>query len=96
MSSELDRPTGPCAPVCSHCRMDASCPAEPGALSGWRLTATAAGVFLLPLGLAAAGAALCGQQPTWQFLGALAGLVVGLVGAVVVARCVRRAGKEAG
>lgn len=62
----------------------------PGGLTGWPLAIAAFCVFVLPLGLAIAGAALTGKDPNWQLLGALAGFVVGVLLAMVVSRILRR------
>ncbi|MBN1942061.1 MAG: SoxR reducing system RseC family protein [Phycisphaerae bacterium] len=62
----------------------------PGGLAGWPLATAAFFVFVLPVGLAIAGAALIGRDPNRQMLGALAGFVVGVVLAGVVAKILRR------
>jgi membrane associated rhomboid family serine protease len=62
-------------------------------LSGWPLATAAFFVFVLPVGLAIVGAALIGRNPNTQLLGALAGFVVGVVLAAIVARILRRRAK---
>ena len=94
MSASAEKPDNPCACACSQCGQADEREARPGAMSGWRLSLSAAMVFLLPLALAAAGAALCGPGATGQSLGALAGLVAGVLASVIVARLVRRTVKE--
>jgi len=63
---------------------------DPAAPSGWRLTVPAAGLFLGPLVLGVAGAALAGPSQVGQFLGAVGGLIVGAGAAVIVARLIVR------
>ena len=94
----LDRePTGKTCARCSRCPVQ-ECPAEhepEGArLSGWRLGLASIGLFLGPVLLATAGAIWFGKTGTAQFLGAMAGLGVGLVCSVVVAKLLRRGRKE--
>jgi uncharacterized membrane protein YeaQ/YmgE (transglycosylase-associated protein family) len=57
------------------------------------------GLFLVPILLAMAGAILGGnhwaaRDPNGQFLGATSGLLVGMVGATVVARLLRTLSHE--
>ena len=85
-------PSASCA-GCGGCRPEGLAPGA-GALSGWRLGASAGVVFLLPLALAAVGAGLCGADRPWQILGALGGLVAGVAAAIVLARAIRRAHRE--
>lgn len=60
--------------------------AEAAAPSGGRLVGWAAVAFLMPLGLAIAGAALGGASATGRFLGAAGGLTAGLAAAGVAGR----------
>ena len=96
MSDEREDAEMPCATACRQCRAGRDCPADGGGLSGWRLTVSAAGTFLLPLALAALGAKLCGPDQVGQLVGALVGLVVGVGGSLVLATFVRRTVKENG
>ena len=82
-----------CSAGCGHCGVGDVCPPE-GAMSGWRLSISAAAVFLLPLVLAAGGAALCGTGGAGQFVGAMVGLIVGVVGGIVAARRIRRSSED--
>ena len=74
-------------PGCHGCAM-CECPAAEGVgpVSGWRLGLAAMGLFLGPIVLAIVGAACCRESQAGQLLGAVAGLVVGMVGAVAIAR----------
>jgi hypothetical protein len=83
-----------CSAGCSHCGGGDICPPE-GAMHGWRLTFSAVAVFLLPLGLAAGGAALVGTDGAGQFAAAMIGLVVGIVGGIVATRWIRRGSEDA-
>ena len=47
-------------------------------LSGWRLGIASIGLFLTPIALAITGAALFGRSGSTQFLGAIAGLILGV------------------
>ena len=87
MNSPSDK--NACRSDCPGCGQ-AERPSGAAAHSGWRLAGFSALVFLLPLVLAAAGAALAGGRPVWQLVGALAGLAVG----VAVARAVLRRPRE--
>ena len=53
-------------------------------LSGWRLGIASIGLFLAPIALAIIGAALFGQSGSTQFLGAIAGLILGVAALTVV------------
>jgi len=66
-----------------------------GALSGRRLSVAALIVFLVPLMLSVAGAAVAGPGPTARWIGATAGLAVGVASAILVGRLIRPASKEA-
>lgn len=57
-----------------------------GGLVGWKLAAAAATSFLLPIGLAIAGSAIAGAGRERRFIGAIAGLIVGVKVAIIVAR----------
>lgn len=77
-----------CPADCRTCSADTADPAAAGALAGWRLGVAAAGVFLLPLAAATAGAIVAG--PERQLLGCLIGLIGGAVAVSVAARGLRR------
>jgi len=94
MTDATHDPDRPCGSGCTRCGLHAAPPDVP-VLRGWRLTVSALGVFLLPLVLAVAGAVVVGGEGGRQFLGALAGLAVGLAGGVLIGRCVSRSAKGA-
>jgi hypothetical protein len=75
-----------CGPGCSHC----GAVARRGStvLAGDSMAGRAIGCFLVPLALTLAGA-LVGSAPVGQFLGAVIGLVGGMVVAVVAVRHLR-------
>jgi len=82
-------------PVCRGCPIE-DCPAgdwkDDLTLSGWGLGLSSMGLFLGPGVLAIVGAVCCGESQGAQFLGATAGLVIGMTGSVVLAKLLRRAG----
>ena len=84
------KPRQRCGGGCRECPIGNRAPAA-GEPTGGRLALAAAGMFLLPLVAAVAGAATFGPGATGQFLGAVGGLVLGLVGAVLTARRLRSA-----
>lgn len=87
-----------CAAQCTGCGGAETRPAEAGGLTGWRLTAVAAGVFLVPLLLAVAGAIVLPRfwpGPAAQIVGGAGGLLVGVVLAVVAGRLCRSASRPA-
>ena len=78
---------GGCIAGCRQCKTTS---VEPGALSGWRLGASAVSAMLIPLLAAAAGASL------WPRETALVGALVGLVAGVAVGLPLsRRIGRKA-
>lgn len=80
---------------CSGCDHSHETPRSvSGGLCGWPLATAAFFVFVLPLVLAILGAVWVGRNPNTQLLGALAGFVVGVLLAVVVARILRRQNKN--
>jgi hypothetical protein len=86
-----DRSTGDAhGPACRGCAMG-ECPAsgeaeEAGPVAGWRLGMASLGLFVGPVVLAILGAACCRGSQAGQLLGGVAGLVVGMIGSVVIAR----------
>jgi len=94
MSDEAKKSEGPCGPACTHCGLHDR-PPDVEAVTGWRLVVGALAVFVLPLVLAIAGAAVSGGGDARQLLGALIGLAAGLAAGVVIARLVCRAAKGA-
>ena len=54
-------------------------------LSGWRLGLASIGLFLAPIALAIAGAALFERSGGAQLIGAIAGLILGAAASTVVA-----------
>lgn len=80
-----------CTGQCEHCSLQQP---QPGGLSGGRLVLTAIGVFLAPLGLTIAGAALAGPQQPRQTVYALAGLGLGIGIAIITSRMLRKKTKE--
>ena len=91
----VEKPKNACSGGCSRCGVAEGRDQDDGGLRGWRLTLSAGAAFVLPLVVAAAGARLAGPAQTPQFLGALGGLIVGLVCGVGIARLVRRSTKGA-
>ena len=75
-----------CSADCSACPIEAASHRPAGAYRGGRFAAVAAAFFLGPLALALAGAALAGPEPPAQFGGGAAGLLGGMVAAVLLAR----------
>jgi hypothetical protein len=58
-----------------------------GGLVGWRLALAAVGAFLVPLILGIFGSIVGGPGQNAKFLGALIGIAIGVLIAVVMARC---------
>jgi len=79
-----------CSRGCQACKLEG--PAE-GGLAGWRLVTAAAVGLLLPLVLAAVGAAVCSRSTAWA--GGLAGLLIGVAAAVAVGRLQSGGGEQA-
>jgi len=84
-----DRKQFACPWRCAGCPQDqAGSPADAGGpegLAGWRLAVRVVILFLMPLALAVAGAALAGTGGK-QLAGALVGLAVGLAASVIACR----------
>jgi len=88
-SDKTSRPPG--CESCSKCDHSHEMPCNvSGGLSGWALATAAFFVFVLPVGLAILGAILLRRDTNSQVLGALAGFVVGVLLAAIVARLLRR------
>ena len=92
-SSPIERAHRQCDAGCTPCSEAGEREPDEG-LSGWRLTLTACGSFLLPLATAVAGAALGGTDARRQLIGAVLGLIAGALAAAAVARACRARGKE--
>jgi hypothetical protein len=92
----MERHEAPSKPSCSgHC--DQCSPIEEGTpadsqrpLVGWTFGGAALAFFAVPVLAMAIGAAVGRGEPTHQLLGALAGLVIGTIGALGVARTFSR------
>lgn len=85
-----------CAAGCRRCAAPPAS-ADAGAPSGWRLAATAAGCFLVPLVLALAGAAAVAAvwpSQAGQLLGGLGGLVFGMAASAVAVRLLGGGGQS--
>ncbi len=84
-----------CGGKCPTCGRRGDSPSDPGvALSGGRLALAAAAAFLLPLGLAIAGAAVAGAAEVAKVAGAAAGLIAGAAAAAAICRRLRRPRRE--
>lgn len=84
-------------PEAAPCRRCGRCWGElsqAGGASGGRLVAWSAGVFLLPVLTAIAGAVLAGPAAPGMLAGACGGLLAGSGAAAAVARLARRAGRK--
>ena len=81
-----------CPADCRSCTDGATERPAADALTGWRLGVAAAGVFLLPLAAATAGAILAG--PDRQLVGCLIGLIGGAAAASLAARALRRPSQD--
>jgi len=73
---------------CSCCSAEAPGPTE-GTIRGPRLVLVSMGLFLGPIVLAIAGAALSPAGESAQLLGALGGLAVGMVASIAIGRFVQ-------
>ncbi len=84
-----DRAASKDCSTCSRCPIQ-ECPLDAEVsgrlLSGWRLGIAAIGLFLAPIALAIAGAALFDQSGGAQFLGAIGGLILGVAASTLVVR----------
>jgi hypothetical protein len=87
------RASGPAAADCSACGV-AGCSASSTSarqpLTGWRFGLVCGGAFGLPLGLAAAAAALLRSDPQQQLSAGFSGLLLGMTLAAIAARLLRR------
>ena len=83
-----------CSEKCRCCNMKDT--HEPGAYSGWRLTAASLVMFINPVGMAIGGAILLPML--WasehaMFAGAAAGLAIGFVESTIIGIIIRKNGK---
>ena len=84
----------------SHCSSCSACPIEdcptdggndPQLLVGWQFGFASMGLFLGPVVLAIIGAAWCfGESSEGRLLGAIAGLMLGMVASMGIARWLSR------
>jgi len=93
MDSIQDRQSQSCGGGCSKCG-GAADEAPAPEVAGWRLVAMTAGVFLVPPAAAMVGALVVGGSETGQFIGAMAGLALGVAVAAGTARLLRRVRRE--
>ena len=87
-----------CKAGCPRCGREAASVEDKTDLAGWRLTAAAAGVFLVPLLPAVAGAVVIPRlwcHPAAQIAGGAGGLLIGAVAAAAAARLRRPAARRA-
>ena len=95
MSDSDRQASSGCTGGCPNCGSLRDCDAAAGGgLTGWALAGSAACMFLLPIAAAAAGAGIAGGGKTRQFVGAMIGLLAGLVVGVLAARIIGRSPKE--
>jgi positive regulator of sigma E activity len=80
-----------CPASCTKCEaiLEADRASRAAGLSGWRLVASTALVFLLPLACAIAGAGLTRGAQSRQVAGTLAGLAAGVILARALAHFIR-------
>ena len=81
-----------CPDDCRSCSPGVADERTAEVLTGWRLGASAVGVFLLPLAAATAGAAV--SSPERQLVGCLIGLAGGAAAAAVTARLLQRSARS--
>lgn len=95
MSQPENKKLSGCGGKCSQCDMKNA--VEPGAYSGWRLSAASLLVFINPLGMAILGAILlpmfwASEHAT--FAGAAAGLTVGFIESAIISIVIRKSGNR--
>ncbi len=93
MSEHSTKPN-PCQAGCRRCEDSERADASGDNLAGWRLSLVAAIGFLLPLVLAAAGAAI--SPSSWQWVGCAVGLAGGLFIASALAKAFRPTDAQGG
>lgn len=92
MTPPEEQPGEKCKGPCDKCKLAGALEsaAERQGIAGWRMVLASTLVFLLPLVLAIAGAALTRQAgETRQLIGAAAGLAAGVAVAVPLMRLIR-------
>lgn len=86
-----------CRGCCGGCAGGApEAPPPPGSPTGWSMVGWSAGVFLVPILTAAAGAALAGADRSMQAVAGVSGLLAGAGFMAVVFRLVRRGDRAQG
>ncbi len=86
-----------CHGCCGGCAGGApDAPPPPGSPTGWSMVGWSAGVFLVPILTAAAGAALTGADRSMQAVGGVAGLLVGAGFMAIIFRLARGSGRAQG
>ena len=92
--SEHSIKQNPCQAGCRRCEDGERADTSHEKLAGWRLSLAATIGFLLPLVLAATGAAI--SPSSWQWVGCAVGLVGGLLVAAALAKAFRPASAQGG
>lgn len=87
-----------CSGECSSCQVIDFPPdrSERPPLTGWSLVGASIAVFFVPLLAAVAGAIAAPSDPTSRWIGGIAGLVLGMTCAAVVARRLQSPGGDSG
>lgn len=97
MHSPHDSAGQGCRGCCGGCAGGApDAPPPPGTPTGWSMVGWSAGVFLVPIVTAAAGAWMAGPDRARQAAGGVAGLLAGAVFMAVVFRLARGSGRAEG
>ena len=84
-----------CDHKCDSCSLGHhAMPTKGGDLAGMKLVGAGALVFLFPLILAIAGVVFAGGGHTRQIIGAMIGLIIGVVSAVVIVRLLKKTNRN--
>ena len=79
-----------CSSSCDQCPAHTDLAGtDRNAVAGWRMVVASGLVFLLPLLLAIAGAALAGSDEKRQLVGALCGFLMGVLWAMLLVKVLR-------